>query len=255
MARVTACAVSSVELLASLAILAVAAFAQGMFGLGFAMIATPLLALFLNYRAAVILAAVPLVVLAAYWLAANRQVLRHSGVPWPLLPGIVVGAATGVWLQVSLPERLSLVLLAALLAFSVALPWCLQHLRADVSVVSRRAAPLFGALAGVTEAALNVGAPFMVLFGGLGRLTRHQQLVALNVCFFVGKTIQVSLLSTASWPLTAMPLLLGVAVCLLFYRAGDRLAGRYPAAAFRRLLSVFLSLMAVALVMRSAFIA
>jgi uncharacterized membrane protein YfcA len=128
--------VSTAELLASLAILAAAAFAQGVFGLGFAMIATPLLALFLDYRAAVFLAAVPLWVLAGTWLVANRRDLRNAGVPWPLLPGIAVGAVTGVWLQVALPERVSLLLLAALLAFSVALPWALQHFRTEVSQAS-----------------------------------------------------------------------------------------------------------------------
>ena len=243
---------STAELLASLAILAAAAFAQGVFGLGFAMIATPLLALFLDYRAAVFLAAVPLWVLAGTWLVANRRDLRNAGVPWPLLPGIAVGAVTGVWLQVALPERVSLLLLAALLAFSVALPWALQHFRTDVSQASRRAAPVFGALAGVTESALNVGAPFMVLFGGLGRLTRHQQLIALNLCFFVGKTIQVSLMTSAAWPVVTLPLVLGVSISLLLYRVGDRLAGRYPAAAFRRLLAAFLGFMAVSLVVRAA---
>ena len=252
-ASATAWLVTTVEVLASLAVLAVAAFAQGVFGLGFAMIATPLLALFLDYRTAVFLAAVPLLVLAGNWLIANRRALRHSGVPWSLLPGIVVGAAAGVWLQVALPERLSLLLLAALLAFSVALPWGLQHFRADVSAASRRAAPVLGTLAGVTESALNVGAPFMVLFGGLARLTRHQQLIALNLCFFAGKAIQVSLLSTTPWPVAPLPLVLGVSISLLLYGIGDRLAGRYPDAVFRRLLRVFLSFMAVSLVVRAAF--
>jgi uncharacterized membrane protein YfcA len=246
---------STVELLASLAILAVAAFTQGVFGLGFAMVATPLLALFLDYRSAVVLSAVPMLMLAGRWLVANHGAIRHSGVPWSLLPGIVVGAVAGVWLQVALPERTSLLLLAALLACSVAMPWALQKIRADVTLASRRATPLFGVLAGVTETALNVGAPFMVLLGGLGRLTRLQQFIALNTCFFVGKVIQLSLLATTSWPVSLLPLLYAVVVSMVFYRVGDRLAGQYPEAAFRRLLGVFLSLMAVCLVLRAAFIA
>lgn len=241
-----------VEVLGSMAILAVAAFAQGVFGLGFAMIATPLLALFLDYRTAIFMAAVPLLVLAAKWLWWNRRVLRNSGIPWPVLPAICMGATAGVWLQIALPERLSLLLLAVLLAFSVALPSVLERLRTDVSAASRRAAPLFGTLAGVTESALNVGAPFMVLFGGLARLTRHQQLIALNLCFFIGKSIQVSLMSTVPWPVTPLPLVLGVSISLLFYSFGDRLAGRYSATAFRRLLAAFLCFMAVSLVLRAS---
>ncbi|NBS97211.1 MAG: sulfite exporter TauE/SafE family protein [Betaproteobacteria bacterium] len=249
----TAKPVSTVELLASLAILAVAAFAQGVFGMGFAMIATPMLALFLDYRAAVFFVALPLLVLSGSWLFVNRHNLHHPRFPWSLLAGIVVGASTGVWLQVALTERVSLLLLATLLGFSVALPWGLEHLRTDVSVASRRAAPLLGALAGITESALNVGAPFMVLFGGLGRLTRQEQLVALNLCFFFGKAIQVSLMTSAIWLVAPLPLVVGLSVSLLLYRAGDRLAGRYPAAAFRRLLAGFLSLMAVSLLVRAAF--
>jgi uncharacterized membrane protein YfcA len=52
-----------------------------------------------------------------------------------------------------------------------------------------------------------------------------------------------------------LPLLYAVVVSMVFYRVGDRLAGQYPEAAFRRLLGVFLSLMAVCLVLRAAFIA
>ncbi len=100
-------------MLASLAILALAAFTQGGFGLGFAMVATPLLAHFPDYRAEVVLSAVPMLILAGKWLVANHGAIRHSGVPWSLLPGIVLGSVTGVWLHVALPERMSRLLLAA----------------------------------------------------------------------------------------------------------------------------------------------
>jgi hypothetical protein len=107
------------ELALCLAALALAAFAQGVFGLGFAMIATPLLALILNYQAAIFMAAVPLLVLASYWLLINRRMVIRSGVPWTLLPGIAGGAAVGVAAQIALPQRASLLLLAALLVLSV----------------------------------------------------------------------------------------------------------------------------------------
>ena len=87
--------VSEAELVASIAFLALAAFAQGVFGLGFAMIATPLLALILDYQAAVFLAAVPLLVLASFWLVTNRRLVRQGDIPWTLLPGIALGAALG----------------------------------------------------------------------------------------------------------------------------------------------------------------
>jgi uncharacterized protein len=241
------------ELALCLAALALAAFAQGVFGLGFAMIATPLLALILNYQAAIFMAAVPLLVLASYWLLINRRMVIRSGVPWTLLPGIAGGAAVGVAAQIALPQRASLLLLAALLVLSVAIPWILGRWHQVASDRMRRAAPLFGALAGITEAALNVGAPFVVLFAALSRLSRVQQMVALNLCFCVGKAIQVALLlAVAPAPVSGISLPLGVVVCLVFFRLGDHFAGRFPEDSFRQGLRFFLCVMAALLVVRAS---
>ena len=50
-----------------------AGFAHGLFGIGFAMIAMPLLALFLDNRLAVVLAAVPLLTIVLGWLCVHRD--------------------------------------------------------------------------------------------------------------------------------------------------------------------------------------
>jgi uncharacterized membrane protein YfcA len=118
-----------------------------------------------------------------------------------------------------------------------------------------RSAPWFGLFAGVTEAALNVGAPFMVLFAGLARLSRLQLLIALNVCFALGKSIQITLLMiVAPTPLSLPLLIAGVMVSLLAFRVGDRLAGRQSETGFHAWLRVFLLAMATLLVIRSQFI-
>jgi len=247
--------VSDPQFAAALLVLALAAFVQGVFGLGFAMIATPLLALFLDYQTAVLVAAVPLFVLAVYWLTVNRLHLFRSGIPWTLLPGIVTGAALGVALQVSLPQKVTLLLLAALILFSVMLPLIQRRWISESAMVSVRSAPWFGLFAGVTEAALNVGAPFMVLFAGLARLSRLQLLIALNVCFALGKSIQIALLMiVAPIPLSLPLLIAGVIVSLLAFRVGDRLAGRQSETGFHAWLRVFLVAMATLLVIRSQFI-
>lgn len=240
----------------ALLVLALAAFVQGVFGLGFAMIATPLLALFLDYQAAVLVAAIPLFVLAVYWLAINRMYLFRSGIPWTLLPGIMTGAALGVALQISLPQRVSLLLLAALIVFSVLLPLIQSRWISQSAMVSVRSAPWFGLLAGVTEAALNVGAPFMVLFAGLAHLSRLQMLIALNVCFAFGKSIQIALLIIVAPATVSLSLLIaGVLICILAFRAGDHFAGRHSETRFRAWLMIFLLAMSILLVIRSYFVA
>jgi uncharacterized membrane protein YfcA len=242
---------SLINLSATLAILAVAGFAQGVFGLGFAMIATPLLALFLDYSQAVYLVAVPLFVLAIYFLGRSRRYLFEPDAPTYLIPGIVVGAVIGVWLQVSLPQRVSLIFLAGLLVFSVVVPWLAVQFQ-GAHRTFRRTAPGFGLLAGVTESALNVGAPFMVLLGGLARFNRVQLLIALNLCFAFGKAVQLGLLTLVAGRLAGLlEVVAAVAVSLVAYVAGDAFAGRWDARRFRLSLNVFLLLMATALLVRA----
>ena len=246
---------NELQVTAALLALALAAFVQGVFGLGFAMIATPLLALFLDYQTAVMVAAVPLLVLALYWLAVNRPYLHTSGIPWTVLPGIVTGAALGVALQVSLPQQVSLLLLAALILFSVVLPLIQSRWVSASPAVSVRRAPWFGLLAGVTEAALNVGAPFMVLFAGLARLSRLQMLIALNICFALGKSSQIGLLIIVAPVAVSLELLAaGVLMSLLAFRIGDRIAGRLSEAGFQAWLRIFLLAIATLLVIRSQFV-
>jgi len=249
---------SAAALALCLSALALAACVQAVFGLGFAMIATPLIALILDHRGAVMLAAPPMLAIAATWLWRQRASLRDDALPWRVLPGIVLGAVLGARAQLVLAERTALYLLAALLLASVALPALARRSRRDLSGPVRRAAPLFGLLAGLTEAALNVGAPFLVLFAGLGRLARKQQVLALYLCFGVGKIIQITVILAHDGlptPLT-MPMVAAVTLgCLLVHEAGDRWAGRLPEAAFRRAFNVFLIAVSAMLAARAALLA
>ncbi|MGH8844092.1 MAG: TSUP family transporter [Advenella sp.] len=242
------------ELTFCLVILAISACVQAVFGLGFAMIATPALALLLDHRSAVMLAAAPMLALTATWLWRQRTSLREQSLPWPVLPGIMLGAIVGARAQLALSERTALYLLSALLLICVVLPALLQRSQRDFSVAARRRAPLFGLLAGLTEAALNVGAPFLVLFAGLARLTRKQQLFALYLCFGMGKTIQISVILAHGglpFPLNVSIMVSAIIGCLLIHELADRWAGRWPEASFRRAFNLFLLLMSAMLVIRA----
>lgn len=240
--------------LLSLLILGLAGFTHGVFGIGFAMIATPLLALYLDYTTSLLLAAIPLLGMSGWWLAYHRSAWRSEHIPLPLLVGIGTGSVLGVAVQLALPAQASMLLLAALLAMSVALPRVLRLWNTVNPDRVRRHGAAFATLAGLTESSLNVGAPFMVLFGALAQLNRVQQLLVLNVCFFLGKSIQIALMVASGATSQASPAVLSAAavVSLLLFMAGNGLSGRFPEAAFRRALNGFLTLMVVALLARAA---
>ncbi|WP_077001236.1 sulfite exporter TauE/SafE family protein [Variovorax sp. KK3] len=240
---------------ASVAILATAGFAHGIFGLGFAMIATPLLALFLDYRVAVLMVAVPSLLMASSWLAVHRRQLRLCRIPSSLLPAIAVGATLGAALQAGLPERVSLLLLASLLATSVLTTWALARWQPPETASREKAGAVFGGLAGMTESALNVGAPFALLYGAFARLNRIEQLVVLNLCFALAKAIQVGLISVTSVPhVGGMAMVLGTAASGAAYYLGNGLANRFSEARFRALLRCFLFVMIGALIARAAWL-
>lgn len=247
----------STAFLYCLIVLLVAGFAHGVFGIGFAMIATPLLALTLDYRSAIFLAAVPLLFISIYFLVLRRRFVLDEPLAKLMTPGIILGSLVGVWLQGAMPQSVALVLLAVLLACSAALPALLQRWKSTEQREHSDASPkTFGALAGVTEAALNVGAPFIVLYGGLAGLNRARQMLALNLCFAVGKSIQVLLLTVAMpIPVSGMQITSAVGVSLVGYLGGNHLAGKYSEQTFRLFLNIFLYCMAFALIMRVAFVA
>lgn len=240
------------SVLATVAILAAAGFAHGLFGLGFAMMATPLLALFLDYRAAVLMVALPSLLMASSWLVVNRRQLRISRIPASLLPAIGIGASLGASLQTGLPERVLLLLLAALLATSVLTSWALARWQAPAISSPEGAGAVFGGLAGMTESALNVGAPFALLYGALARLNRLEQLVVLNLCFALAKTIQVGLICMTNVPRVSLAALaLGTAVSGAAYYVGNGWANHFSETRFRDLLRYFLVIMIGALILRA----
>jgi uncharacterized membrane protein YfcA len=150
--------------------------------------------------------------------------------------------------QTSLPQYAALGLLAILLAGSAALPVILQRWLTYRKKSVNAPHTVFSAFAGFTDTALNVGAPFIVLYGGLNRLSRMQQLLALNLCFAIGKTIQVALTTTAApMPVKIAYLGWGILASLIAYFSGSRLAGRFSEIGFRRALNIFLYVMACVL--------
>lgn len=107
----------------------------------------------------------PILATSLGWLLRHRSALHEPGAPLAVLPGIAIGAVLGVWLQAGLAERASLLLLPALLSFAPVVSFALKRLATRVTP-GAQVTPLFGLPAGMTESALNAGAPFMLLFEG-----------------------------------------------------------------------------------------
>ena len=224
-----------------LPVICIAGMTQGMFGIGFAMVATPLLLLRLDYTSTVLLCAVPLLALALNAIASQWRTL----LTWPMLRllavAIAIGGLLGTLLHMAISPRDTKLLLALLLTLNIVGPFWLNRPVARSLFRSRPGIVVIGALAGVTETALNVGAPFMLMMNDGARLAQEKRRLSLNVCFAVGKTIQLFWLAgSASATLSPWTMIGAVAAALATYGLGRRFAGRYPEIFFKRAFTTFL---------------
>lgn len=209
---------------------ALGAATQRLTGMGFALVASPLLVLLIGPDTGVSLLQVlgvitSMIVLTGVW----------RDVDWPVLPWLVVSAAIGIvpgaWLARSLSRPLLEVVVGALVV--VGLGVTLGSSRARV-FTGRGGAAGVGLLSGFMNATAAVGGPPMVLYQ-LSSGWSHRVFVATVQVYFVF----LSSFTLAARGLPRLPLaawITAVAAMFAGILVGDRLIGRVSEATARRLM-------------------
>lgn len=234
-------------------VIALAALVQGALGLGFPMVATPLIAMVTDMRSAVILVLLPCVVAVVANIVKGgplRPVLARF---WMMPLYAFTGAAIGTRLFIAFPEFPFAVLLAVMILVYLNLD---RLGRTEWPAIPRHGmlfGALFGITAGITEGTANAAAPPLVIYYlalGLAPATLVQ---ALNICFLTGKVTQFFTLASgggvtpAQWLIT-LPL---AAVAGIGVISGIRIRNRVDAATYRRWLRY--ALFAVALILLAQY--
>lgn len=169
---------------------------QGALGFGFPFVATPLIAMVSDMRTAIVVVLLPT-------LATILVVLLTSGPLgvtlrrfWMMPLYMIAGAGAGTWLFVSAPDA-PYTLLLALITF-VYLGFDKLG-RTDWPLVRRNErwfGPVSGLTAGVFEGTANVAGPALIIFYLALGLTPAMLVQALNICFLIGKSTQLTVLAT-----------------------------------------------------------
>jgi uncharacterized membrane protein YfcA len=242
----------SAELLAWIVFVTlVAGLIQGTLGFGFPFVATPLIALAADMRTAIIAVALPTLATIGVALAASGPLRPTLARFWMMPFYHVLGAAAGTWLFVAAPDLPYLLVLALVTLFYLNLD---RLGRADWPLIrrhERRFAPVSGLAAGMFEGTANVAAPPLIIFYLALDLTPAMLIQALNICFLVGKTTQVTVLTVrggvgaAQWIATLPFVAIGVAASLTGVRLRNRIdAPTYRAWVKRALYVISLALLA-----------
>lgn len=245
---------SGSQFLWALAVLPAAAYLHGLLGLGFVTVAMPILVLFLDLRLAMVLtvpAALTLSFKLAFFGSGNMQTVTRF---WFLPLCMAVGAMSGALIFQHAPAKL----LLGIIAGSIVLFLSVDYLKkAHVHLPSQWVTPaavIFGFLAGNTETAVNMGAPFLLIFCLIAGLSPLAVVQTINLCFFTGKVIHTITLSiggpgfAAVAPTEWLAGALLAPICIWICAFGEKRRARTHVDTYRRWLKNFLKIMVVVMI-------
>jgi uncharacterized membrane protein YfcA len=239
---------------AFIAIVVVAGIAHGALGFGFPLISTPLVALLIDVKTAVLLTVIPNIVINVVSIVRGGNWRASIGRYWPIAIWVVLGTLIGThFLLIAPPEVLQLALAAMIVVFL--LQDKIQKL--DWSWIKRRPAvsgAAFGTVAGLFSGAVNVSAPPLVIYFIMLELPPVALTQILNLCFMAGKIIQAATLSLAdpgSLSLLSASLPLTLVACVALF-IGIQLQKRMSPAIYFKMLRLTLAAFVILLIGQAA---
>lgn len=172
-------------------VMLVSGYAHGVIGFGFPIIATPLLTLALDMKAAILVSLIPTLVMVTL-NAFHGGNLRESIARFWFLPlCLIAGSYIGSRLLIVAPSEPFVLLLALILIAYLNM----ERLgKTDVAIVKRHprmAALVFGLVGGVFEATVNVAGPALLVYFMLIGMSPRALVQTLNFCFIAGKSTQI----------------------------------------------------------------
>ncbi len=231
------------------AVMALAGLVHGALGLGFPIVATPLIALATDLRSAIILILLPCIAVVIASIVKGQGLRAVLAEFWPMPIFMFVGAAIGTRWFITYPNAPFALLLAVMLIVYLNLDRLGKAEMPAVRKHPRWFGAVFGLLAGICEGSTNAAAPPLVIYYMALALPPTALVQALNICFITGKTTQFATLagwggvSITQWLMT-LPLAL-VAVGTLL--RGVQVRSNVDAATYRGWLKRALYVIAIVL--------
>jgi len=233
------------------AIIAVMLFAgmiHGTLGLGFPMVATPMLATMMDVRSAILITLLPTMAVNIASIANNKSSLASTRPFLPLVLFALLGSIAGASvLAVTDPAPFRIVLAALILLYlwnGIRIPkqWLMNN--------SLLAMAIFGLIAGVSAGTTNVMVAILIIYFMSLETPRSTLVPALNSCFLVGKISQIVVLAIAGLVsvrlmLETAPLAVAAVIALLL---GQRLQPRIQVNTYQAILRKLLLLLAIVLI-------
>lgn len=234
------------------AIILVAGLVHGTLGLGFPIVATPLLSLFVDVRSAVLITLLPTAAVNIVSIVRGGRWRQSLGRFWPLAVYSVVGSMAGTAFLIRIDPAPMKLALAGLILLYLAADRLGKLRMSWVAACPHRSMLLFGLLAGLCAGATNVMVPILIIFTLELGLAATAMVQVFNMCFLAGKLAQITVFGASGYLTTSV---VGVstplaAVAVVALVAGMALRERIPTTTYRTLVKWVLFILAVVLVVQ-----
>jgi uncharacterized membrane protein YfcA len=221
---------------------------HGTLGLGFPMVATPMLATMMDVRSAILITLLPTIAINIASIANNKSSLASTKPFLPLVLFALLGSILGATvLAITDPAPFRIVLAGLILLYlwnRIHIPrqWLLDNAMLAMAV--------FGIIAGISAGTTNVMVAVLIIYFMSLDTPRSTLVPALNSCFLVGKLSQIVVLAIAG--LVGFRLLLETAplavVAVIALLLGQRLQPRIQVSTYQAILRKLLLLLAIILI-------
>lgn len=229
-----------------------AGFAHGSIGFGFPMVATPLLALFMDLQTAIILTLVPTSLVNLISIASEGRIFAAFRKHLPLALFAMLGSAIGTQVLILTNSEIFKILLAAAIIGYL----LIDKFRVPLSWVETKPAlskPVFGISAGILGGLTNVMAPVLIIYSLEAKLEKADIVQSANTCFLLGKVIQLVLFTlSGNFSLNELTLssMLIIVVLVALY-VGFKIKRRIHRELYIKALRIFLLILALYLFLQA----
>ena len=235
-------------LLAILGVMLFAGLVHGTLGLGFPMVATPILATMMDVRSAILITLLPTVAVNIASIVNSRDSLAATRGFVPLVGFTLLGAVAGAAvLAITDPSPFRIVLASLILLYLWNGIRISRHWLEDNSWLAMAG---FGIVAGLSGGTTNVMVAVLIIYFLSLDTPRATMVPTLNACFLAGKASQIVVLAVAglvgmTLVIESIPLALAAVAALLI---GQGLRERIDVSIYQAILRKLLLLLAIILI-------
>lgn len=223
---------------------------HGIVGFGFPMIATPLLATFMDLKRAVLFTLIPTLVVNSTSIKRNNSLIQLFKEYKVLIFCVMAGSLIGTYILVAYYSNYYKLILAFVILmylnkerFNLSLTPYMEHHSFAITVA-------LGLVSGVVGGIVNIMIPVLLILIIELKLEKKRAIGVMNLCFITNKSLQIIIFGyhgsfTAASLLVILPLTL---IAVVGFNVGSKIQDKIDEELYKKLLNITLWILSIYLI-------